>query len=119
MATLTRQDCKETALEATYAAAAGGGDVITNTGGNTILHVKNGSGGNITLTVTAQKTTASNSAFGVLTKSDSVTVVTAGEERFIGPFEPNAFNNSSGQIEITYSGVTSFTIAGINFAFPA
>ena len=109
MATLTRQEVTESGLLATYSAAAGGGDDFKNTGVEWI-HVKNGSGGNITVTVVAQNTDASNVPFGDLTKASSVVVVDAATEQFIGPFPTNAFN-LVGSVQITYSGVTSLTIA--------
>jgi len=109
MATLTRQEVTESGLLATYSAASGGGDDFINTGVEWI-HIKNASGGNITVTVTAQNTDASNVPFGDLTKSSAVVVVDLATEQFIGPFPPNAFN-LAGSVQITYSGVTSLTIA--------
>lgn len=110
MATLTAQEIVEAGLEASYDAATGGGDDFVNNG-KEFIHVKNGSGGDITVTVTAQRTITNKAGFGPMTKSDSAVVVTAGEERFIGPFPISAFNNSTGKAVITYSGVTSLTIA--------
>jgi hypothetical protein len=115
MATLTAQAVVDTGLEATYSAAAAGGDQFSNTGIQ-FVHVKNGAGGDITLTVTAQNTqTPSISGYGVGTKSNSVTTVTAGEERFIGPFPKQAFNDTSGNAQITYSSTASVTLAIIQF----
>ena len=110
MATLTAQSIIEAGLEASYAAATGGGDDFVNNG-KEFIHVKNGGGGDITVTITAQRTTTNKAGFGPMTKSDSVVIVTAGEERFIGPFPMSAFNNATGKAVITYSGVTSLTIA--------
>lgn len=107
MATLSVQTIVETGLETTYANAAGGGDTFPNTG-QEFIHVINGSGGDITVTVAASQTNASNGAYGLLTKSNAAVVVTAGEERMIGPFPPGAYGNTG---TITYSGVTSLTIA--------
>ena len=107
MALLTVQSADLDGLAASYDSAAGGGDTFVNDG-NTQLHVKNGSGAPITVTVTA--TVACN--HGSL--HDSVTSVGAGAEAFIGEFERERFNNSAGQCAITYSGVTSLTIAAIN-----
>jgi hypothetical protein len=83
MATLTRQAVNEDGLDIVFASAAVGGDVVTNQDGKTIILVKNGSGGAITGT-------------GIM-----------------GPFKKTAFNNASNQIEVTYSGVTSVTIAAL------
>lgn len=112
MATLTVQNIVEAGLAAAYAAAAAGGDVVPNDG-NTFLHVKNGSGGSITVTVTPAVTTVQSARHGTLTRANIAVAVPAGGERFIGPFAPEAFNNSSGQAAITYSGVTSVTLAAV------
>lgn len=92
-----------TGLEATKNAAAGGGDVFVNDG-NIVIIVENGSAGDITVTATSTGTVQG------LAIADPAIVVTAGEERMIGPFDPAIFNNSSGQVALTYSGVTSLTV---------
>jgi hypothetical protein len=113
MATLTVQTFSELGLTATYASCAGGGDVVANNG-DTVLHVKNGSGGSITVTVTKQSSaTINDPVYGVMTKANVAVAIGAGAEAFIGPFKVDGFNNSSGQIAITYSGVTSLTIVAI------
>ncbi len=118
MATLTRQDKTEVGTQLTFASAAGGGDVVDNSDGLTSLIIINGSGGDITVTVTAQNTGATNQEYGTLTKADSATVVAAGETWMVGPFRKVPFNNSSRQIAITYSGVTSLTIAAVSSKYP-
>ena len=106
MATLTVQQADLDGLSASYDACAGGGDVFTNDG-STFLHVKNGSGGALTVTVAAARQCDHGYTH------DSVTSVGAGADAFIGPFDIPRFNNVSGQCSITYSGVTSLTIAAI------
>ncbi|MCK5643458.1 MAG: hypothetical protein KAJ19_21790 [Gammaproteobacteria bacterium] len=115
MATLTAQEIVEAGLEATYDAATGGGDDFLNSG-REMIHVKNGSGSEITVTVTAQKTTLAKGGYGTLTKSNSVVAITAAEDRFIGPFPITAFNDPNGKAQITYSDVTSLTLAVIKGA---
>lgn len=107
MATLTAQTIVRAGLEATYAAAAGGGDEFVNTGVE-VLHVKNASVGDITVTVVSQATVDG------LAVADRAVVVTAGEERFIGPFPTNVYNDANQKIQVTYSGVTTLTIAVLN-----
>lgn len=106
MAELTVQNISITGLEATFASAAGGGDTFKNDG-RTFFEVNNGSGGDITLTFTTPGTVQ-----GVAI-ADPTVVVTAGERRHIGPFDPSIFNNSSGLVAVGYSGVTSLTVAAI------
>lgn len=107
MATLTVQTSNLTSgLEPTYASAAGGGDQFANSG-KEFLHVKNGGGGAVTVTIDSQ----TNCNFG---HDHNIAVsVGAGEEWILGPFPKSRFNDSSGLVQITYSGVTSVTVAVI------
>ena len=80
MATLTTQQLAHTGLLATYSAANGGGDQVLATDG-TFLHVKNGSGAPITVTVDTPGTVDG------LAIADPDTVIAAGTEQFIGPID--------------------------------
>ena len=98
--------------QVTYsAAAAGDGDTADNNG-STFLHIKNGGGGEITATITAETTSVESNIYGDLTKANASIAISGSAEAFIGPFKPAAFNDD-GQIAITYSGVTSVTIAAL------
>ena len=55
MALLTRQKITEAGLTPAYAAAGAGGDTIDNADGKTYLHVKNGGGSPMTVTITPQQ----------------------------------------------------------------
>ena len=87
------------------AAAAGGGDKFVNTG-NQLLYIKNGGGSTITLTLDAQTVNG-------LTITDPTITVTAGQEKFAGPFDPRYFTDNSGFLNLSYSAVTSVTVAVI------
>lgn len=104
MATLTPQQVVRTGLEATFSAAAGGGDVFPNTG-REIVEIVNGGGSDITLTVVTPGTYLGQAL------ADDAIVVTAGERRHVGPFPPEMYNNASGQVALAYSGVTTVTVA--------
>ena len=104
MAVLTVQSVSRTGLEATYASCAAGGDTFVNSGYE-LIHIKNGHSGAQTVTVVTPAT-----SYG-LAIADVAVEVTAGEERFIGPFPPAVFNGASDTVSLTYSGVTSLTIA--------
>jgi hypothetical protein len=106
MAEITVQNIAISGLEETFASAAGGGDTFKNDG-RTFFHVKNGSGGNITLTFTTP------GKIGGVDIANPEVVCDAGEERLIGPFEPSIFNNASGLVAVGYSGVTSLTVAAV------
>lgn len=117
MATLTVQTLvRNGSFVGTFAAAAGGGDVFPNDG-QTVVVVQNASGGS--LNVTAAKAAASldmGSKRGALPLSDLVVAVAPGAKVVMGPFAPDFFNNGSGQVALTYSGVTSLTVQPVSYA---
>ena len=51
--------------------------------------------------------------YGDLTKANASIVLGELGEAFIGGFAPAAFNDGNSEIAITYSGVTSVTIAAL------
>lgn len=106
MADLTTQAINRAGIGPTYAAAAGGGDKFIP-GKDVFLHAKNGSGGALTVTIVTPKTVSGEAI------EDRAVSVPAGAERMIGPFPKSLFANpaDSGKAAITYSGVTSLTIA--------
>jgi len=112
MAELTVQQITEAGGAATYVSAAGGGDTADNNG-NMFLHIKNGSGGEITVTITAVTTSVDSGMYGDLTKANAIIAIAGGAQAFIGGFAPAAFNDGNGEVAITYSGVTSLTIAAL------
>jgi hypothetical protein len=104
MAVLTAQQVVTTGLEATFAAAAGGGDKFANTG-RQIVEIVNGDASDTTLTIVTP-----GKYKGHAIADDTVTI-TAGERRHVGPFDPEIYNNASGQVDLAYSSVTSLTLA--------
>lgn len=109
MATLTVQKVDLAGLAPTYAAAAVGGDEFVNSG-KEFIHVKNGGAGAITVTVNSQA--LCNQGFD----HDAAVSVPASGERMIGPFLKARFDDANAKVQITYSGVTSVTIAVIQVA---
>ena len=110
MAALTVQNITETGAAVNYASAAGGGDTAEN-GGSMFLHIKNGSGSEMTVTITAQTTSVDSSAYGDLTKANATLAIAGAAEGIIGPFPTLAYNNADQNVAITYSSATSITIA--------
>lgn len=118
MGALTVQDIVAAGVTPSYASANGGGDTVADDGKeNIFIHVKNGGGGSINVTATAQITTRPTKGFSNPTESDMVVAVGAGAEGMIGPF-PASFINTSGNVALTYSGVTSVTIGAFKLAPP-
>ena len=114
MADIAVQEVTEAGQTITFTAAAGGGDTM-NWDSQLILLIKNDSGGSITVTIAKQSsTTKTDPNVGLVTKADASVAVGAGAIGMIGPFKREGFRDSAtGKIDITYSGVTSLTVAGI------
>lgn len=105
MAVLSVQTVLQSGISPTFAAATtGAGDSFANDG-RVYLHVKNASASAITVTV--DSFTPCNHGFD----HDLVISVPAGGEKIIGTFQPNRFNNESNMVKVTYSAVTSVTVA--------
>lgn len=107
MATLNKQEIGRAGLTPAYVAASVGGDRFMP-GARTFLHVKNAGGSSVTVTVAAPSKVDSDIALA------SVAVaVPNGSERMIGPFPPQFFTqqDGTGQAAVTYTGVTSVTVA--------
>ena len=107
MATLGTQVIALAGLNPTYGAAAGGGDKC-EVGDRQFLHVKNGSGSSVTVTLTAVAAVRGQAVANV-----TVAVPAAGE-RMIGPLNADLLQNASdGLCAIGYSSATSVTVAAL------
>jgi len=118
MATLTIQSPSEAGLAASFSAAAGGGDEFAiDSDQRTFLHVKNTNGSARTVTITAQKTSYGVPGAGQLDRDDIAVVVPATTgDVLIGPINQDAFANSNGRAEVTYSATSGVTVAAIKVA---
>lgn len=92
-------------IDVAAVAAAGGGDTFANNGKTRALFI-NGSGGAITVTAV---TTAVDEVTGNAI-ADTTIVVDANATHITAPFPVSRF---SATVSLTYSGVTSFTVAVI------
>lgn len=110
MATLSVQAIQLSGTAVSYSAAAGGGDEFPNDGA-TKLHVKNGSGSSITVTIDSPNTC--NFGLSANAAHDLTVTVPAGTDKFIGPFTADRFNDANGHVTFTYSAVTSVTVAAV------
>lgn len=105
MALLSTQSLTMNGVAASYSAVAAS-DTFSNTG-EEVIHIKNGSASSTTVTITSAQ--QCNQGF-----SHNLTVtVTAGADKFIGPFPTNRFNDSSGLVTFACSPTTSITAAVI------
>lgn len=104
MATLTAQTIIRSGLKPTYGSTASNGDKFENTG-NEFVHIKNTDTSSHTVTV------ATSATVDGLAVADRAVAIPASEERMIGPFPTSVYNDSDGFVQLTYSSVTSMTIA--------
>lgn len=104
MAALSAQQIVGGGLAATYGAVGGSGDTVANDG-KRFVHIKNGNAGTVTVTIPTPGTYK-----GKAIADDTITLTT-GTEKFIGPWDPEIYNDSSGNVSITCSPTSSVTIA--------
>lgn len=103
MAALTAQPVPTAGFTPTYAAASGGGDTAP-IGTNLLLHVINGGGSPVTLTIVTPGTSDG------LAIADTERTIAAGAAAFV-PLRPVYRNPVTGRAALAYSGVTSVTVA--------
>lgn len=108
MAVLSYQRITLAGLNPTYAAASGGGDNVP-IHPNGFIDVKNGGGSPITVTIV----TPGNSRLGVVAEPDLTVSVPAAGNRLIGPFIADLTDPTDLTAKVTYSGVTSVTVAAL------
>lgn len=107
MADLSVQTITTNGLSPTFSSADAAGDEFVNDG-RTFLHVKNGGASSIDVTIDSKQ----QCSFGF--DHDITVSVPAGGERLIGPFPTSRFNDSqTGKASVSYSDVTSVTVAAI------
>lgn len=115
MATLTTQVVNRAGVTLTFGAAAGGGDAMS-CGSGMFLYVKNGGGSPITVTLAVPSGVV---AAPNLPISNLAVSVSNGSEKCIGPVSAQFFQDpTTGLCTITYSGVTSVTVAAVQLAQP-
>lgn len=92
-----------TGLAPTYNAAAAGDKF--HPGDHTFLHIKNGSGGSVTATITTPGTVGGNAV------ADPGLTVAAGADEMFGPFPRSVYAGSDGLAAIAWSATASVTWA--------
>lgn len=106
MALLTTQQMSSAGGAITLVAAAAGGDTADISNGRTFMWVKNGGGSSITVTLATLGTID-----GDLAVTDRTVTVANAAEKLIGPLNPAVYG---GVVAVTYSGVTTVTVAAVS-----
>jgi hypothetical protein len=92
-------------LEATYSAATVDGFALDNRDGDVILHVVNGNASDCTVSIDTPGTVD-----GLAIPAKTI-VVTAGEERFIGPFLKKYYNQDNSAVSgVKQAVIVTFSI---------
>lgn len=108
MAVLAKRTVSRSGVALAPAAASGGGDSFQNDG-TIFVYIKNGGGGSITATAAIPLLVD-----GVAIASGKQVTVGAGAEVLFGPFPTSTYNDVNGNVNLTYSGVTSVTVSAIS-----
>lgn len=103
MATLAVAVAVRTGIDMAGVAATSGGDQFPNTG-REYLQIFNGDSGSHTVTPVTQLAPDGQ------TVSALTVAVPAGATKVIGPFPPGVYNDVNGNVQLTYSAVTSVTV---------
>lgn len=107
MALLAVQQANLSGTPVTYTAAAGGGDTFPIPHDAVCLRIKNGGGSAITASLAFPGTTP----YGVANPVRTTSSIAAGAEVVVGPIPLSAVDSTTGLVTVTYSGVTTVTVA--------
>lgn len=113
MALLTAQLIVPTGILPTYAAVSASDTLNVPSDERTFMHVKNGSGASINVTLVAVATSQKVAGVGNIPIASKVVAVPAGSERMIGPITGAYVDPATGLATITYSATTTVTAAAI------
>lgn len=108
MAELTVQKVLLGGLDPVYSAADVLGDTFANDG-KLFLHVKNGDASPKTVTIDS----VAQCSHGF--DHDIAVTIPASDEKLIGPFPAYRFNDANGKVKVTYSAITSVTVATFKY----
>ncbi len=107
---IATQAVTKSGITLTYdAAVLVDGNMFTNTGAE-IIHVKNGGGGAVTVTVVTP------AVISGLDIEDRAVVVNAGGDSYIGTFEPGLYNQGAGDVDTGKTYIEYDQVAGVTVA---
>jgi hypothetical protein len=115
VATLATVVINRAGVALTTAAATGGGDAMA-CGSGMFLYINNGGGGSITVTLAVPAAIVATPNLAI---TSPVITVANGTNKMIGPIVAQFFQDpTTGLCTITYSGVTTVTVAAVQLAQP-
>ena len=80
------------------------GNRAANLGGNLMYLFENTGASAAVVTITVQKTSKVDPAYGELDKANSVINLSAGDKAMAGPFPKVAYNDGNGEVDVQFSG---------------
>jgi hypothetical protein len=96
------------------AADTGNGNQIKNSMCDVVLLLHNShASSSSTVTVVAQGTSVDIPGFGLMTKANASITLAAGAKKVIGPLRCRTWNDSSGYVQLTYSGSGTVLVSPI------
>ena len=102
MANLSVVKVLEEGLTSSLATCSTDGDEFRNSGIE-FLRIENTHASQAyNITIVAQTTSVTTPLHGVLTKSNVVKAISAGQTVYLGPFKQRAFNDSDQNVQLTY-----------------
>jgi hypothetical protein len=96
------------------AADTGNGNRVFNGACDTVLLLRNTHASNSsTVTVAAQATSVFVQGYGLMTKANNAVTLAAGAVKHLGPFPCATWNDSSGYLQLTYSGTGTVLVSPV------
>lgn len=110
---LSVQQISESPAAPTYNAAdTVNGNSFLNPDQNIYLHFKNNHATNSsTATITAQTTSLNIPGYGDVTIGNISVSLAALEEKVVGPFPAQAYNDANGYVQVSYAGTGTVVVA--------
>lgn len=105
---IARQQISDAGLIPAYSPAAADGHQVENSTGKVILHIRNGGTEDVTITIRTGYTVSG------LKLQDRQVTVHAGGSVFVGPFDPQIYNQpGTSQVWWDYSAVDGVDVAAL------
>jgi hypothetical protein len=119
MAAITIQNIVTSGLTPAYGAAAAADTVAVTSSDRICVHVKNGAGSPITVTIPKVASTVTVPGYGSVSTADITATIAAGAEALIGPIPQGYVDPATGTAAVNYSSTTTITRTAYRIGTPA